>query len=157
MAVSRKRLFTVLAAFTVLFSVMSMLTPAAQAAGKAAEAGDVGTMAWTPVISPIDARRETVKRNLTGAQRNALLNDCWPGYLCVAAGQGDGRHTVWELYYCTRRSVSNFIDAGGMTNHQGGGAVAMTLDRSFKVIDRIPPDNRKHAFNAYATWYIHVC
>jgi hypothetical protein len=156
MALSRKRLLTVLAAFTVLFSMMSTLTPAARAAEGSSGAGDVGVMAWTPVISPLaPAPQETVKRNLTGAQRNALLNDCWPGYLCVAVGQGDGRHTVWELYYCTRRSVSNFIDAGGMTNHQN--KVAITRGKTLNVVDRIPPDNKKHAFNAYDTWYIDVC
>jgi hypothetical protein len=154
MGVTHKRVLTVLAAFTVLFSVLSMLTPAAQAAE---EKNDVAAMAWTPVISPIDPGKETVKRNKTTAERNALLNDCWSGYLCVAAGQGDGRHTVWELWYCTQRTVSNFIDAGAMTNHQTGGKVAQTLDKDFLVVDRIPPDNKPHATDIWPVYYIDPC
>jgi len=157
MLVSRKRVLTVLAAFTVLFSVMSMLTPAAQAAGKVAGAGDVGAMAWTPVISPIYSDRETVTRNLSTADRDYLLSHCPSGYLCVAAGQGDGRHSGWKLYHCNRRSVSNFIDAGAMTNHQTGGAVAQTRGQNLNLLDSIPPDNRKHGIHTYETWYIDVC
>lgn len=153
MVVSAKT--TVVAALAVLVSVLTMVVPA-QAAAK--ETGDVGVRAWTPGLTPLSpSPQETVKRNLTTAQRDNALADCWPGYLCVAVGQGDGKHTVWELYYCTRRSVTNFIDAGAMVSNQSRGTITRTRNQSLRVLDEIPADNKKHGFNAYDTWYIDVC
>lgn len=142
---ARRAMLTLAAAITVLFSVLSMFAPAARAAEPTdATQADVGIAAWTPVISPINARKETVKRNLTTDQRNRLLDDCWSGYLCVAAGQGDGKHTVWELWYCGERSLSNMIDAGAINNRQNGpDAVARLLDRNKHERDHVNPKNKK--------------
>lgn len=146
---SRKRVLTFVAAFAVLFSVLSMFAPAARA--------DVGVAAWTPVISPIDGRKETVKRNLTTDQRNRLLHDCWSGYLCVAAGQGDGRHTVWELWYCGERSLSNMIDAGAIHNSQiGVSAVARLLDQNKQERDHVDPGQEK-AVDWRPIYYLRPC
>lgn len=116
---------TVAAAFALLLSASALTAPAAQAAepdgGEPAGAPAAGAMDWRPTLTPFDSGQERVRRNLTGAQRNAILNNCLPGYACVAAGEGDGQHTVYELYFCTQRQLSNFINAGAVYNNQGGG------------------------------------
>jgi len=155
---SRRRMLTFVAAVAVLFAVLSTNATAARAAEtKETARSDVGVAAWTPVISPIDSRKETVKRNLTTEQRNNLLNDCWSTYLCVAAGQGDGRHTVWELWYCTERSLSNMIDAGAINNRQvGSDAVARLLDQNKRERDHVDPGDSK-AVDWRPIYYLRPC
>lgn len=87
-----------------------------------ASTGEMAPAAWTPNVTPIHTDRENVVRNLTTAARNTRLHNCEYRYACIAVGQGDGRHTVFELWYCDSRALSNFIDAGAIANHQASGA-----------------------------------
>ncbi|WP_036963486.1 hypothetical protein [Promicromonospora kroppenstedtii] len=86
-----------------------------------ASTGEVAPAAWTPNVSPL-LSQEAAGRNLTTADRNAALHNCPRLYACVAVGQGDGRHTVFFLYHCDTRTLTNFIDAGAITNRQSPGA-----------------------------------
>lgn len=160
MVVSAKRVVrkggpAVIAAFTILLTASSIAAPTAQAT----RTPPAETAAWTPVLTPLDPRRETVKRNLSGADRSALLNDCWPGYLCVAAGEGDGQHTVYELYYCTERSLSNFIDAGALNNNQAGNAVTRLKDQQGRVRRSIAANEPERVVGVdwRPIWYIDPC
>jgi hypothetical protein len=150
------------AALAVAFSASSLTAPTAQAAEAKGQArsstSGVGAMDWAPTLTPFDPFEEKVHRNLNGTQRSSLLNNCWPGYLCVAAGEGDGQHTVYELYWCGERSLSNFIDAGAAANNQSGGAVAVLrkLDRS--VYQKIPADPIKIVpVDWRPVWYLDPC
>ncbi|MFI6297812.1 hypothetical protein ACIBEJ_39900 [Nonomuraea sp. NPDC050790] len=116
-----------------------------------------GAMDWTPTLRPFDARREKVRRNLTGAQRSAVLNNCWPGYLCVAAGEGDGQHTVYELWYCSERSLTNFIDAGAVNNNQHGVVKALLKDRNGIPVREIPSDHVTYGVEWYPIYFIQPC
>lgn len=141
--VSRRGVRTFVATAAALFSVLSMFAPPAQAAAPASAArGDVSVAGWTPVITPLDARKERRKPNLNGQQRDLALNECNSGYLCVAAGQGDGLHTVWELWYCGERSLTNMIDAGHINNRQFGGATARLYDQNRGLRDSIAEGTR---------------
>lgn len=149
---------TTVFALIMMNALFSAGAPAAQAAEQRGTAAGAGTLAWTPGLTPLDPYKETVKRNLTTEERNNALHDCWPGYLCVAAGQGDGRHTVYELWYCTRRTLSNFLGAGAVTNNQNGTAPAYLLNRNKIVVSTIPSDNKTRRISSWdPVWYIDVC
>ncbi|NKZ08164.1 hypothetical protein [Actinomadura latina] len=152
-------LFAVIAALQVMFPVGA---PAAHAAekkdGGRPGASDARTLAWTPSLTPLDSRKERVKPNLTTEQRNNLLHNCWSGYLCVAVGEGDGQHTVFELWYCTRRTLSNFLGAGAVTNNQYTVYPAVLRDRNYITRMTIPTNNVPTRVDDWGPiWYIDVC
>ncbi|MGW7686820.1 hypothetical protein ACWGID_39140 [Kribbella sp. NPDC054772] len=91
----------------------------APAQAQAAPSGTVGTTAWTPQIYPLFSG-EWVQRNVSSADRNTALALCAAarGIACVSVGQGDGRHSVFHLFKCDTRSLSNFINALAVLNHQ---------------------------------------
>ncbi|WP_437078004.1 hypothetical protein [Streptomyces sp. enrichment culture] len=100
-----------------------VLPLAAQAPAQAAPDVATGTAAWTPEIYPLFSG-EFVWRDVTSAERDDTLKTCaWAsGIACVSVGQGDGRHSVFHLFKCDTRSLSNFIDALAVLNNQTGGA-----------------------------------
>lgn len=120
--VSRKGAPAIVAAFVVLLSVLSMSVPTARAAETKGEgrssAADAGVMAWTPSLSPLHWLYESVAHHVTTEERNNFLHTCKSGHACVAAGEGNGLHTVYFLYTCTERSLSNFIGDGAVANNQ---------------------------------------
>lgn len=95
----------------------------APAPAQAAPSVAAGTTAWTPQIYPLFSG-EWVQRDVSSADRNAWLAGCaWAdGIACVSVGQGDGKHSVFHLFKCDTRSLSNFIDALAVLNNQTGGA-----------------------------------
>ncbi|MET9105215.1 hypothetical protein [Streptomyces zhihengii] len=112
------------AAAVAVTMVAAVLVPlAAQAPAQAASNGAAGTAGWTPGIYPLFSG-EWVKRDVSGAQRESELITCSlaSGIACVAIGQGDGKHSIFHLFKCDTRSLSNFIDALSVRNNQTGGA-----------------------------------
>lgn len=144
-----------------LLSLLSLVAGPAEAAERQPDSGpaadDVSTNAWTPGLSPFYPAKERVFRNQSGAQRSHLLEECPFGYLCLAAGQGDGRHTVFWLYECPERSVWNFIDAGAVVNHQDGGAVARFKRKDYSLYWLLGADNKIHAIDWRPVWYVDPC
>ncbi|ANS66074.1 hypothetical protein SLINC_3850 [Streptomyces lincolnensis] len=112
------------AAAMVATLVAAVLVPlAAQAPAQAATNGATGTAAWTPQIYPLFSG-EWVQRNVASGDRNTALVACSlaSGIACVSVGQGDGKHSVFHLFKCDTRSLSNFVDALAVRNNQTGGA-----------------------------------
>jgi hypothetical protein len=88
-------------------------------------------MAWTPIISPIfTEQEERLFRGVDTDLRNRLISMCPSRRLCVAAGEGIGLHSVFYLYYCTERSLTNFLGAGSAKNAQTGNATARFLNQN---------------------------
>ncbi|WP_143263982.1 hypothetical protein [Amycolatopsis kentuckyensis] len=124
-----------MAALVALLSVSAFVTPAAQAAGTQEQnfsGAATGTpRAWSPTLSPFWPKgknggpKELYFPNVTTDARDAVLNDCPRGFLCIADGEGDGQHTVYVLYYCNERVLSNFIGRGAATNNQAGETAAI--------------------------------
>jgi hypothetical protein len=106
---------------TVIAAVVLPL--AAQAPAQAAPNVAAGPTAWTPEIYPLFSG-EFVWRDVPSAQRNDRLRACSlaSGIACVSVGQGDGKHSIFHLYKCDTRSLSNFINALAVRNNQTGGA-----------------------------------
>jgi hypothetical protein len=123
--VSRKGMLAVVAVLVVLLSVFSLSAPTARATETNGEGRsgtpDVGVMAWTPSLNLVPPG-ESVIRHVSTEDRNAILHACLSGYVCVAAGEGNGLHTIYSLYNCPERVLSNFIGDGAVSNHQTGGA-----------------------------------
>ncbi|QNP72094.1 hypothetical protein IAG44_23545 [Streptomyces roseirectus] len=107
------------AAATVGTLIAAFLLPmAAQAPAQAA------ANAWTPGISPLHSG-EYVERDIPGgADADRALKICAlaSGIACVSVGQGDGKQSIFHLYRCGTRSLSNFVDALSVLNNQTGGA-----------------------------------
>ncbi|MEV6174947.1 hypothetical protein AB0L99_42965 [Streptomyces sp. NPDC051954] len=120
--VSRKGMLAIVAVFGILLSVFSMTAPTVRAteAKSAGHAADVGAMAWSPGVSPLYTAKESALPHLTTDERNRIINNCQTGFLCVAAGEGNGLHTVFKLYYCGERTLSNFLGYGAIVNNQPG-------------------------------------
>lgn len=156
---ARKGLPALIAALTVLLSISSLTATAAQAEtkgeGRASTAG-AEARDWNPTLTPIRSP-ETVRRNLSTAQRNAALNNCPSGFVCVAAGEGDGQHTVYTLYYCTQRTLSNFIDAGAVNNNQTGGAVVTLKRRNGSTARSIGATGDPVRVDWLPIWYLDPC
>ncbi|WP_158697356.1 hypothetical protein [Streptomyces hokutonensis] len=108
-------------------------------------------------MSPLDSTVEGVRPDVSTAERDYELNHCPAGYLCVAAGQGDGRHTLFRLYYCGQRSIFNFLGAGAVTNNQTGSASARLKNQNGIVVSTIPADNKPYRIYWDAVWYIDPC
>jgi hypothetical protein len=82
--------------------------------------------AWTPGISPLySSEGESVERDVQGGDAaDKALKYCAfiaRGFACVSVGQGDGKQSIFRLYKCGQRSLSNFIDALSVVNNQTGG------------------------------------
>ncbi|MEV1044073.1 hypothetical protein [Streptomyces sp. NPDC049916] len=95
------------------------------ASATAAPSIAVEPAAWTPGISPLYTDKgEFVTRNVSSADRNTALVLCSQadGIACISVGQGDGRHSVFHLFRCETRSLSNFIDGLAVRNNQTPGA-----------------------------------
>ncbi|MFJ4784574.1 hypothetical protein [Streptomyces sp. NPDC088794] len=107
------------AAATVATLIAAFLLPlAAQAPAQAA------ATAWTPGISPLYSG-EYVQRDVQGGDNaDQALKICAlaSGIACISVGQGDGKQSIFHLYRCGSRSLSNFIDALSVLNNQTGGA-----------------------------------
>lgn len=154
-----------IATLAVLFSVLSITAPMAQAAetkdGAGSSKSGAGALAWRPSLSPIDTSddRETENRDQTTQDRNTFVDNCPSGNLCLAAGQGDGRHTVWKLYYCTRRTLSQFNGDGAIYNNQTGGASTILLDKNGRAIPNwgTIAAGQKVRVTWDKVWYIDVC
>lgn len=72
------------------------------------------------------------------------------GIACVSVGQGDGKHSVFHLFKCDTRSLSNFIDALAVRNHQTGGATVHFWGPRRHAY--IPADNKTYTVPDYATY-----
>ncbi|USQ85769.1 hypothetical protein NFX46_19615 [Streptomyces phaeoluteigriseus] len=140
------------AAAMVVTMVAAVLVPlAAQAPAQAAPNAAAGPTAWTPEIYPLFSG-ESVLRNVPSNGRDELLSACASsnGIACVSVGQGDGKHSIFHLYKCDTRSLSNFIDALAVVNHQTGGAQVHFWGPSYEVY--IPADNTRHTVPDYQTY-----
>ncbi|MFI6824573.1 hypothetical protein ACIBJE_27065 [Micromonospora sp. NPDC050187] len=149
------------AALVVLVSVFSMATPAAQASGATREGApstaDVVATAWTPVISPFFTDLEKRFPHVDTDERNLLVNLCPSGRLCVAAGEGNGLHTVYYLYYCTERSLTNFIGDGSAKNAQTGNARAQLLNQNRVIEVTVNPNSAPVRIDWDPIYYIDPC
>lgn len=131
------------AAAVVVTTIAAVLVPlAAQAPAQAAPNVAAGTAAWTPEIYPLYSGERVWARNVTSDQRNLALLACSAasGIACVSVGQGDGNHSVFHLFRCETRSLSNFIDALAVRNNQTGGAVVRFWGPNYRA--NIPADGR---------------
>jgi phage/plasmid primase-like uncharacterized protein len=151
---SRRGLLTLLAAVAVLSAMLAMVAPASAHAAAPQNAG-VTAAGWTPHLA-LAGFKEREHKNVDGLTRDRMLENCAGGYLCVAVGQGDGLHTVYELWYCTERSLSNFIDAGEIHNNQTGNATARLLDGSHNQRDQVNAQQQKDVDWA-PIWYLKPC
>jgi hypothetical protein len=116
--------------------------------------------AQAPTVSPLFTNSfpaEHVYRNQTNAQRSSRLNNCRSGYLCIAVGQGDGRHAVFELYYCSERRLGNAIDVGALNNNQTGNVRAWFAAADGKTWAYFPADGTPAPFNPYPYDYLRPC
>lgn len=153
---SRGRALILAAACAALLSVSALAAPAARAAETRDDIG--AAAAWTPSLVPFYGEVEEVFRNLNGAQREFYLQFCPDGKVCLAAGEGDGQHTVYRLYRCTERGLTNFIDAGAIANNQYGDAHVRLLGKNHELIGvPVPADDVKREVNWRPIWYIDVC
>ncbi|GAA1667123.1 hypothetical protein GCM10009745_06740 [Kribbella yunnanensis] len=147
-----KRLGAVVAAMIAAVALVPM------AAGPA-QAGANGATAWTPQLSWMDSQ-EFVWRNVPTGQRDAKLRNCSVanGIACVSVGQGDGMHSIFHLFRCGDRTLSNFIDALAVKNHQTGGVEVRFWGPRYST--GIPANNRITTVPDYATNdfdHIRVC
>lgn len=141
------------AAAMVVTMIAALALPlAAQAPAQAAPNSAAGTAAWTPEIYPLYSGERVWARNVSGANRNAALVACSAasGIACVSVGQGDGNHSVFHLFRCETRSLSNFIDALAVRNNQTGQAQVHFWGPRYSV--KIPADGRITTVPDYATY-----
>lgn len=140
------------AAATVVTMIAAVLVPlAAQAPAQAAPNVAAGTAAWTPQIYPL-LSGEWVKRDVPTDQRESELIWCSraSGIACVAVGQGDGKHSIFHLFNCDTRSLSNFVDALSVRNNQTGGAQVRFWGPTYSYY--APADGNIYNFPDYATY-----
>jgi hypothetical protein len=161
--VSRKGVVPALVgALVVVFSLFSVAVPTARATEAPGE-GSPRTPAFeTSLLDPhMDPHpfppNEHVWGDLTTAERNEKLNNCRSGRVCLAVGQGDGNHTVFELYYCGERSLTDFMGAGAITNNQSGGAAVRLENKDGVVVSTIPANNTPTRIYWDPVWYLTPC
>ncbi|MEV6963104.1 hypothetical protein AB0M97_28870 [Streptomyces sp. NPDC051207] len=148
------------AAAMVVTMIAAVLVPlAAQAPAQAAPNVAAGTAGWTPQIYPLFSG-EWVKRNVSTAQRRDQLIACSlaSGIACVAVGQGDGMHSIFHLFRCDTRSLSNFIDSLSVRNNQTGGAQVRFWGPRYSY--SAPADGNIYNFPDYATYdftHLDIC
>jgi hypothetical protein len=99
----------------------------------AAPPAQAGVLAWTPTLTPFYSDSEFVGRHVSTEERNYWLNNCPPGDVCVAAGEGNGLHTIYFLFECPQRTLSAFKGDGAVTNTQTGHAVVVLKDQNGKA------------------------
>ncbi|MBE4738594.1 hypothetical protein [Streptomyces caniscabiei] len=139
------------AAIIVTMIAAVALPLAAQAPAQAASNDTAGVTAWTPEIYPLFSG-ESVERDVSSLTRNIKLDYCAArnGIACVSVGQGDGKHSIFQLYKCDTRSLSNFIDALAVVNHQTGGAQVHFWGPRYETY--IPADNTRHEVANHETY-----
>lgn len=139
------------AAAVVTMIAAAVLVVPTQAPAQAAPNVAAGTAAWTPQIYPLFSG-EWVQRDVSSADRNAALALCAvaDGIACVAVGQGDGKHSIFHLFKCDTRSLSNFIDALAVDNNQTGGARVHFWGPNYSVY--IPADGQIYTVPDHATY-----
>ncbi len=144
------------AATTVMTMVAAavLVVPLSQTTAQAAQAAPGATAesaAWTPGIYPLFSG-EWVQRNVSSADRNTALALCAyaDGIACVSVGQGDGRHSIFHLFKCDTRSLSNFVDALAVRNNQTGGAQVHFWGPNYSVY--IPDNDTIYTVPDYMTY-----
>jgi len=140
------------AAAMVVTTIAAVALPlAAQAPALAVPDRAAGPTAWTPEISPRFSG-ESVTRNVPSVNRNVELAWCAraEGIACVSVGQGDGTHSIFHLFRCETRSLSNFIDALAVVNHQTGGAQVHFWGPRYEVY--VPANNTRTLVPDHATY-----
>ncbi|MDX3728255.1 hypothetical protein [Streptomyces caniscabiei] len=143
------------AAIIVTMIAAVALPLAAQAPAQAASNDAAGAAAWTPEIYPLYAGERVWARNVPSADRDFQLRGCsWAsGIACVSVGQGDGTHSIFHLFRCETRSLSNFIDALAVRNNQTGGAHVRFWGPRYS--SSTPPDGAIYNFPNHATYDFH--
>ncbi|CAL9486866.1 hypothetical protein ACFVOR_26305 [Streptomyces sp. NPDC057837] len=139
------------AAMAVTLIAAALVPLAAQAPAQAATNAATGTAGWTPQIYPL-LSGEWVKRDVTSEKRRDELIWCSraSGIACVAVGQGDGKHSIFHLFKCDERSLSNFVDALSVRNNQTGGAQVRFWGPTYSYTAL--PDGNIYNFPDYATY-----
>ncbi|WP_416903730.1 hypothetical protein [Micromonospora echinospora] len=144
-----------------LVSVFATTAPAAQAVeatrAGTSSAADVRAAAWTPVISPFYTNIEKRFPHVDTEGRNLLIDLCPSERLCVAAGEGTGLHTVYYLYYCTERSLTNFIGDGSAKNAQTDNATARLLNQNRVIRVSLSPDPDPVRIDWDPIYYLDPC
>ncbi|MFJ6085728.1 hypothetical protein ACIQI8_30495 [Streptomyces sp. NPDC092369] len=133
--------------------IAAALVPmAVQAPAQAASNGAAAAAGWTPEIYPLFSGEFVWARNVSSADRNAQLVACsWAsGIACVSVGQGDGMHSIFHLFKCDTRSLSNFVDALAVRNNQTGGAQVRFWGPTYSY--SAPADGKIYNFPDYATY-----
>ncbi|WP_219470136.1 hypothetical protein [Nonomuraea rhizosphaerae] len=158
--VLRARLSHIVAAFVVLVSVFSATTPAAQA-GQAkgaahANTSSAGALA-SPGLFPFYRDTEVLIRDLSTPLRDIAINNCPSAYVCVAVGEGDGQHTVFKLYRCTERTISNFLGYGAVANSQTGNVTVRLKKQDGTKYQDIPVSSTPARVYWDPVWYIDPC
>jgi len=131
-----------LASVVALGTVLAAGAPAAGAVEPKGERGartaGAEAAAWEPWMQ-FFGPHETVTAGASTLLRDTMLHNCATEYACVAAGEGDGDHTIFELTYCTPddRWVSNFIGDGAVANHQTNNAKVVLKDKNKKTLRTI--------------------
>ncbi|MFH9015412.1 hypothetical protein ACH4C6_29090 [Streptomyces sp. NPDC017943] len=152
MSVSRTKTRVVAMVVAMIAAVLVPL--AASAPAQAAQDGTAGTTAWTPQISPLFSG-EWVRRDVPADKRNSELIACSlaSGIACVAVGQGDGKLSIFHLFKCDTRSLSNFVDSLFARNNQTGGAQVRFWGPTYSY--HAPADGQIYSFPDYATYDFH--
>ncbi len=121
-----------------LVTALSAGAPAAQAKESESQGAGAGTAAWEPWMQ-FFGLHETVTPDASTLLRDTMLHNCDSEYACLAAGEGDGEHTVFEVTYCRPddRWVSNFIGDGAVSNHQVNNAKVVLMDKNKKTLRTI--------------------
>ncbi|QEV21628.1 hypothetical protein CP975_32545 [Streptomyces alboniger] len=144
----------------VVTMIAAVLVPlAAQAPAQATPNVAAGPTAWTPQIYPLFSG-EWVKRDVSTDQRRDELIWCSlkSGIACVAVGQGDGKHSIFHLYKCDTRSLSNFIDSLSVRNNQTDEAQVRFWGPTYSRY--APADGQIYNFPDYATYdftHLDIC
>jgi hypothetical protein len=144
-----------------LGTALSAGAPAARAMEPRSEGrpsmADVEVAAWEPWMQ-FFGPHETVTAGASTLLRDTMLHNCDSEYACVAAGEGDGDHTLFELTYCTPddRWVSNFIGDGAVANHQIDDAKVVLKDKNKKTVRTIDAGKTERV-DWDPIYYIDVC
>ncbi|MEH1016975.1 hypothetical protein V6U90_28245 [Micromonospora sp. CPCC 206060] len=110
------------------------------------------------MISPLFTDREERRfPHVDTDDRNLLIDICPSGRLCVAVGEGNGLHTVFYLYYCTERSLTNFIGDGSAKHAQTGNATAHLLNQNRVFRVSLYPDPDPVRIDWDPIYYIDPC
>ncbi|MGI5186905.1 hypothetical protein ACQEVI_02035 [Promicromonospora sp. CA-289599] len=139
--------------------VVPLTAQAATPATPAEPTATVGTAAWTPQIYPL-LSGEWVRRGVPTSEVDSELAICsWAsGIACVAVGEGDGGHSIFHLFQCDTRTLSNFVDALSVRNNQTGGAEVWFRGPNYQF--HAPADGSIRTFPDWATYdftHLDIC